>query len=254
MGVRTVTFRLEGGRYVFATSDREVWIVSQHKQEAAELFTRVVRAFAEKGVRFYIEAYEDLGPWRRTLREAGATSRLRLGKTPPPLDRVRWQMPGAPVADAPPPVFQSWEDYMARTTLQQRMPRCYAASKKANRKRLISGAPFTRITAADVWLVIEAARGRCIHCGSLAVESRPSKANGAPAPWAQVGRRIGSLEHLKARVIGGDNFKENLAWACLWCNTWPNERRRAAEDHGGFYPDDAVQDSLTIAGHVVGDA
>jgi hypothetical protein len=127
-------------------------------------------------------------------------------------------------------------DYLQRTTRSERMVRCYAAAKKANRKRLLSGAPNNRLSGADVWNVIEAARGRCAHCGSLAVESRPSSLTGAPIAWAQVGRRIGSLEHVHWRFGGGDNDLSNLAWACLWCNTWPSERRPHALDHGGFYP------------------
>jgi hypothetical protein len=91
------------------------------------------------------------------------------------------------------------------------------------------------------------ARGRCVYCGSLAVEKRPSKPNGAPAPWAQIGRRIGSFEHCQWRARGGDNDLSNIAWACLWCNTWESERRKGATDHGGFHPppdDPAAIDTL----------
>ena len=151
----------------------------------------------------------------------------------------KWQIPGTPVPDPPPPVFSSWADYLQRTTRKERMVRCYAAAKKANRKRLLSSAPSSRLSGSDVWNVIEAARGRCAHCGSLAVERRPSAPNGAPIAWAQVGRRIGSLEHVHWRFGGGDNDLSNLAWACLWCNTWPAERRPHSLDHGGFYPDEA---------------
>lgn len=151
----------------------------------------------------------------------------------------KWQMPDTPVADPPPPMFSSWADYLQRTTRSERMVRCYAAAKKANRKRLFSGVPNSRLSGTDVWNVIEAAHGRCVHCGSLAVETRPSAPNGAPIAWAQVGRRIGSLEHVHWRFGGGDNDLSNLAWACLWCNTWPVERRQNALDHGGFYPNEA---------------
>ena len=148
-------------------------------------------------------------------------------------------MPGTPVSAAPPPVFTSWADYLKRTSRSERMVRCYAAAKKANRKRLLSDAPSSRLSGPDVWNVIEAARGRCVHCGSLAIETRPSASNGAPIAWAQVGRRIGSLEHVRWRFGGGGNDLSNLAWACLWCNTWPAERRPNAPDHGGFYPDES---------------
>lgn len=150
----------------------------------------------------------------------------------------RWQMPGALVSEAPAPLFASWTDYLQRTTQRERMARCYAAAKKANRKRLMSLVPSNRLSGTDVWNVIEQARGRCAHCGSLAVEARPSSPTGAPVAWAQVGRRIGSLEHLLRRFDGGDNDLSNLAWSCLWCNTWPSERRSNAVDHGGFYPVD----------------
>lgn len=136
----------------------------------------------------------------------------------------------------PPPVFASWAEFLARTSRSDRMKRCYAAAKKANRKRLLSEMPLVRISGPEVWEIIAAARGRCLHCDSLAVENRPSNPNGAPLPWAQIGRRIGSLEHLISRFEGGDNELYNLAWACLWCNTWPHERRRMAVDHGGYHP------------------
>lgn len=148
-----------------------------------------------------------------------------------------YQIPGVPVPVAPPPLFRSWSDYLAKTSYAERMGRCHAAAKKANRKRLLSPMPTERITGADVWAIIERAGGRCIHCGSLAVEKRPSDPRtGAPVAWAQVGRRIGSLEHLTGRFKGGDNHLWNLAWACLWCNTWPGERHPGATDHGGFHP------------------
>jgi hypothetical protein len=148
-------------------------------------------------------------------------------------------MPGQAVLELPPPVFASWADYLARTTYAERMSRCHAAAKKANLKRLLSPAPKVRICGTDVWDVIEEAKGRCFHCGSLAVERRPSAANGAPIAWAQVGRRIGSLEHLHKRSAGAfDNQFWNLAWSCLWCNTWESERRPGATDQGGFYPHD----------------
>ena len=55
-------------------------------------------------------------------------------------------------------------------------------------------------------------------------------------PWAHVGRRVGSLEHLQSRYGGGGNASENLAWGCLWCNDHKSERRPQATDHGGYYP------------------
>jgi hypothetical protein len=98
----------------------------------------------------------------------------------------------------------------------------------------MSGRPDQRLTTDDVWRVLEAARGRCSHCGSLAVEGRPSTGKGAPTAWEQVGRRIGSLGHRLGRVNGGDNVPENLVWSCLWCNVWMEERTPGASDHGAI--------------------
>jgi hypothetical protein len=127
----------------------------------------------------------------------------------------------------PPPIFASWADYLQRTTPRERMDRCHNAANKAN-KRQRSTALVRRLKGSDVWNVIEAARGCCVYCGSLAVERCPSGA------WGLVGRRIGSLEHLNGDC--SDNDPANLAWACHWCNTKTDERRPHALDHGGFYP------------------
>lgn len=154
------------------------------------------------------------------------------GRNSPPA--IQW--PGVETAPTPEPSYLSFSDYLERTTYTERMARCRAAANKANRKRLLSAPSNHRLFGDDIWNVIEAACGRCAYCGSLAVENRPSKPNGAPAMWAQVGRRIGSLEHRHWRAFGGDNHRSNLAWSCLWCNTWESERRRGATDHGGFHP------------------
>jgi hypothetical protein len=231
-----ITFRLTNGRYTFASADGKIWIADSNREQAAALCVRLVAELVRKGTSCRIEAYAPLGPALNLLRDAGAICRVGLRK-PPPLKPTKWQMPGMPAAEPPPPVFGSWADYLARTSERERMARCYAAAKKANRKRLLSDAPTTRLTAQNVWAVIEAAHGRCAHCGSLAVERRPSSVTGAPVPWAQVGRRIGSLEHVRWRY-GGGNDLSNLAWACLWCNTWQSERHPQAPDHGGYYPQD----------------
>jgi hypothetical protein len=144
--------------------------------------------------------------------------------------------PGCP--EPIPPVYASWKQFLERTTLNERLRWCRAKASKANSARLMSGSPDITITAEDVWLVLEAARGRCAHCGSLAVEHRPSTRKGAPLPWEHVGRRIGSLGHKLARFNGGSNNPQNLCWSCLWCNTWITERRAGAQDHGGYYPED----------------
>lgn len=150
---------------------------------------------------------------------------------------VRVARPPAPAtlnAGTPMPVYRSWSDYVAGTSAAERRAWCSRKARRANRERLMSGPPTERIGWHDVWLVMEAAQGRCMYCGSLAVEGRPSTPNGAPAPWEQVGRRVGSLSHVTARVDGGTNTLDNLGWACLWCNTWPSERVPGSTDRGAI--------------------
>jgi hypothetical protein len=136
--------------------------------------------------------------------------------------------------DPPPPVYHSWGEYLQVTSAAERLQWCRAKAKIANRTRLMSGAPERKITANEVWTILEATEGRCAYCGSLAVERRPSGPEGRPIPWARIGRRIGSLGHRLARFHGGANNPANLCWSCLWCNTWPTERRPGATDHGGL--------------------
>jgi hypothetical protein len=238
MSLIEITFSLNRGRYVFRSADGKIWLTDSDRDKAAARFLLLQHGLMGKGLACRIKAYAPLGPWLRRLRDAGAVCRVGLRGQPAP-NRVPWQMPGMPVPEPPPPVFASWTDYLARTSYGDRMKRCYAAAKKANRKRLLSADPNVRLGGRHVWEVIERAKGRCAHCGSLAVENRPSSPiNGAPIPWAQVGRRIGSLEHIRSRFGGGGNDLSNLAWACLWCNTWEIERRPLAKDHGGHYPKD----------------
>jgi hypothetical protein len=141
---------------------------------------------------------------------------------------------GAPVPEPPPPQFRTFAEYLDQVPRQRIMTVCRRRAQKANADRLMSGPPARKVTAEEVFAVMEAAQGRCCHCGSLCVESRPSKANGAPLPWGHVGRRIGSLHHLVSRIAGGDNDRANLVWSCLWCAAWPTERRQGAADHGGL--------------------
>jgi hypothetical protein len=138
---------------------------------------------------------------------------------------------------SPDPIYGSWVDYLATVSWVKLRRRCLDTAKRANRARLLSAAAKHRVTGLQVWHVMRHARGRCTHCGSLAVEGRPSDPHkGSPVAWAHLGRRIGSLEHSRPRFGGGDNDQRNLAWSCLWCNTWPDERRRGAADHGGHHP------------------
>ena len=156
------------------------------------------------------------------------------GVAPP---SVGWSMPWSPPGDAPPPpTYNCWDDYLSSTAVSERRGWCTQKAKKANRSRLLSPLVDVRVTTEQVWHILETARGRCAHCTSLAVEHRPSRSNGSPSSWAAVGRRIGSLDHAVSRVAGGSNDASNLRWTCLWCNTWPRERRVGAVDHRGYYP------------------
>lgn len=148
--------------------------------------------------------------------------------------RVQPPAPESPDVETPKPAYSSWSDYLSSTSEAERRAWCSRKAKRANRERLMSGRPADRLAWRDVWLVVDAAQGRCMYCGSLAVEGRPSQPNGAPAPWEQVGRRIGSLSHIVARVHGGANTAANIGWACLWCNTWPSERKPGATDRGAI--------------------
>jgi hypothetical protein len=155
----------------------------------------------------------------------------------------RWVSP-PPGDEMALPIFESWDDFLARTTERERRIRCQQIAKGANRKRLMSAGVALKLNADDVWRVIERAKGRCIHCRSLCVENRPTGPGGKPLSWDHVGRRIGSLEHIISRYDGGGNEPENLGWACLWCNTWraPDQRRPFSNDHGGYYPPEIVSE------------
>jgi hypothetical protein len=180
------------------------------------------------------------------MREAPTLGEIRqIAEQLPPdqasdlLRRLR-PMPPLPTDDIgddrPAPVYESWTDYLANTTAAERQQWCRAKAKIANRTRLMSGPPDAKISGDHVWAVLSTAEGRCEHCGSLAVERRPSGPGGRPRAWASIGRRIGSLGHRLARFNGGSNQPSNLCWSCLWCNTWPEERRTGATDHGGHHP------------------
>jgi hypothetical protein len=140
------------------------------------------------------------------------------------------------------PIFSSWNDFLQRTSATYRKQWLRGKVQFAN-----TGAGFGRpqvwypkykLTIDDVWDILCEAKGHCAYCGSLAVEKAPAKSNGAFMSWESIGRRIGSLDHIKPRSSGGDNNRENLCWCCLWCNTWPSERIPGATDHGGYYPND----------------
>jgi hypothetical protein len=56
-----------------------------------------------------------------------------------------------------PPLYESWEHYLAATTPAERRAMCATRVKKANAPRLMSKAPDRRLTADDVWQIAEAA-------------------------------------------------------------------------------------------------
>jgi hypothetical protein len=130
----------------------------------------------------------------------------------------------------PPPKFASWADFLDCTTAAERRRWCAEKARTANGPRLMSEQPEQRITSDDVLRILQAAEGRCQFCGSPAVEKR------TPGPWNRVGRRIGTLRHTEARFLGGPNTPDNLVWSCMWCSTWPEERRPGALDRGGYFP------------------
>jgi len=133
------------------------------------------------------------------------------------------------------PRFNSWEEFLAETTEAERLKWCLSKANKANQERLMSGRAQSRLSKFDVWKILEGSKGVCFHCGSIALERRPSNDLGRPLPWSYMGRRIGSLDHIVCRFKNGDNNLDNLVWSCLWCNTWPSERKPGAIDHGGLH-------------------
>jgi hypothetical protein len=229
-----ITYRRVGDRYVFASADYKLLIVHDDPTEAAARFVRLAERLKRKGavIPFRVEAYARLGPALKAIRDTGSICQAAPKRKPQPLSRLPWQMPGRETPPPPAPLYASWDDYLARTSHAERRTWCALKAKVANRTRLLSDAPKVRLTAEEVLAIMETAQGRCAHCGSLALEGRPSGLKGTPVSWAQVGRRIGSLDHSIWRYRGGDNDLSNLGWSCLWCNTWPSERRPQADDHG----------------------
>lgn len=139
--------------------------------------------------------------------------------------------------EVPPPLWRTFEDFLAGTPMREIRHWCSRKAVRANRPRLLSGRPSERINTDDVVSILLAARGRCAHCGSLAVERAPMHPETRkPLPWAHVGRRIGGLDHVMARFDGGPNTVDNLVWCCHWCNTWPDERISGAKDCGAIQP------------------
>jgi hypothetical protein len=117
------------------------------------------------------------------------------------------------------PLYLSFKHYLDDTTEAERKARWRLCARR-------HGLPWQVVQQ-----VFEAARGRCCYCNSLAVERTPQR-----VPWTSIGRRLGSLEHKgRHHVITIRPFSlDNLAWACMWCNTHPEERIPDAECHGAI--------------------
>lgn len=140
------------------------------------------------------------------------------------------------VATSKLPQYTDWEHYLSTSIPADRRKMCAARTHKAN-GRIASEVPLRRLTADDVWGMIQTAQGRCVHCQSLCLQTLPyDPETKKKLPWAAIGRRIGSVTHLAPRMDGGSNELDNLAWSCLWCNTWLCERVPGATDHGAVTP------------------
>lgn len=160
-----------------------------------------------------------------------------LGAVPAPGSPAEYEasLGDRPDVEPPPPLFLTYDAFRAGTPLVEVRRWCGLKAKRANRYRLLSGVPEEKVSTEDVYGILHAARGRCAHCGSLAVEGAPvDPVTRKPARWAHVGRRIGSLDHVVPRIDGGPNTVGNLRWCCHWCNTWPTERVPGATDRGAI--------------------
>jgi hypothetical protein len=133
---------------------------------------------------FRVEAYTPLGPALKAIRDTGSICQAAPRQKLPPLLRLSWQMPDRETPPPPALLYASWDDYLARTSHDERRRWCASKAKDANRTRLLSDAPKVKLTAEEALAVMEATRGRCAHCGSLALEGRPSGPKGGPISWS----------------------------------------------------------------------
>ncbi|MDQ2873546.1 MAG: hypothetical protein M3Y33_01415 [Actinomycetota bacterium] len=103
-----------------------------------------------------------------------------------------------------PPRYESWEHYLASTTPAERRAMCAPRTKKANAARLMSAAPERRVIADDVWRIVEAAKGRCAHCGSLCLEKPPyDPVSKKKLPWGMsAGGSAASRTSYRGRAVG----------------------------------------------------
>lgn len=152
-------------------------------------------------------------------------------------------------AATPTPLYSSWADFTSRANPREVRKWCAEKAKKANTRAAERGITAT-IDADDVFATLLAAHGRCSYCGSLAVETIPSGPDGKSLPCRNIGRRIGSLDHVEALYNRGANDRSNLAWACMLCNSGKPRRILGATDHGAVQAD-GPDDSPPCEGPVV---
>jgi hypothetical protein len=77
-----ITFRQVGGRYQFASADREIRVAHRELKEVRDRLVRFVGELIRKGASCRIEAYVPLGPALKPLRDAGAICRVGLHNEP----------------------------------------------------------------------------------------------------------------------------------------------------------------------------
>lgn len=138
----------------------------------------------------------------------------------------------------PEPLYVSWEDYLAHTTVSSRRAWLSRKVQSANRARLLGGRPRGRLTVAGAVQILETAHGECAVCGSLAVEPVPLDPHGRPYKLGLL-ERLGTIDHRIPVLAGGSNDLRNLRWVCSACNnlgaSGPMHARRAASLDGPLF-------------------
>lgn len=69
---------------------------------------------------------------------------------------------------------------------------------------------------------------RCYYCNAPMWErNRDGYARAQALTIAESQKFKSTAEHLKAKVVGGKDTRENIAAACLWCNSRRHRRKHA---------------------------
>jgi hypothetical protein len=151
-------------------------------------------------------------------------------------DRLRPPPRNTETTPVPPPVrFRTWDNFVTMNE-SDRLQRCEDEAKFASQNGFLPWHNPKHLDGQGVSLLLNAARGRCHYCKSLALESRPAEWEDAPSVWTPIGRRIGTVAYDAEPGINGCKGTIRPIWCCLWCKTWPDERKAEAPDHGGYYP------------------